>query len=324
MPELLEPLTSVLESVCERINHAQHRLSLESNEIRTRAALIDPVLTALGWDTSDPSVVAMEYQPTGSARRVDYALMDGCGNPTVFVEAKKLGEPLEAHREQMVTYANMQGVRFAALTDGSRWELYAVFEPKPLQERRKMEVDIQDAESVASCALQLLMLWRPNLESGKPVKANEPLIALGEHEPPVVPPGPEAGGRWLRLSEVDPGAESSKPLAMRIQEGPEVRLGTWSAILKCGADWLASNGHLSKIKVPMRMGPSRFLINSNPVHLNGKNFKSQYKIKGTDLYMELKLNKEYCVKNAKMLFDDCDVVTDSVRVLFRGVRAGVP
>ena len=261
--------------------------------------------------------------------------MDGIGSPAVFVEAKKLGEPLEPHREQMVTYANMQGVKFAALTDGSRWELYKVFEPKPLEERRKMEVDIRSVESVQSCALQLLMLWRPNLESGSPVKPNEPVVNPGKQQPParsgpprtgerwLRPPKVDAdaesstGERWLRLPKVDADAESSKPLKMRIQGGPEIQLGTWKAILKGGADWLGSNGYLSNIRVPMRIGRSWLLINSSPTHLSGSNFKSQHSIEDTELYIETNFNKKNCVDHAKKLFSYCQVDPDSVEVLFR-------
>ena len=46
---LLEPLVSTIETIKGRI--ATHGASLRQNETRTRAALIDPLLTALGWDS---------------------------------------------------------------------------------------------------------------------------------------------------------------------------------------------------------------------------------------------------------------------------------
>ena len=68
--ELLKPLVDAIETVKRRIT--EHGTSLRENEIRTRAALIDPILKALGWDVSDPDLV-MPESPMGSGR-VDYAL----------------------------------------------------------------------------------------------------------------------------------------------------------------------------------------------------------------------------------------------------------
>lgn len=52
---LLDELVNVIEKLQERIS--VHGNSLKQNECRTRAALIDPLLTALGWDVSDPGLV---------------------------------------------------------------------------------------------------------------------------------------------------------------------------------------------------------------------------------------------------------------------------
>ena len=56
----LDDLVQVIEALQERIR--EHGDSLRQNEIRTRVALIDPLLTALGWDVSDPGVVTAEYR----------------------------------------------------------------------------------------------------------------------------------------------------------------------------------------------------------------------------------------------------------------------
>lgn len=46
-------------------------------EAQTRYAIIDPILSALGWDTSDPKECRPEWQFKGSKQRVDYALFSG-------------------------------------------------------------------------------------------------------------------------------------------------------------------------------------------------------------------------------------------------------
>ena len=167
----LDDLVQVIETLQQRIR--EHGDSLRQNQIRTRVALIDPLLTALGWDVADPGVVTAEY-PVGGGR-ADYALRTAGTIPAATFEAKKLGESLEPHRMQMLNYSNAAGIRYAGLTDGNSWELYEIFKPGTLDERRILEAVIS-SESTDHLALRFLLLWRPNLGSGKPVEAYEPIL----------------------------------------------------------------------------------------------------------------------------------------------------
>ena len=157
-------------------------LTFRQNETRTRTALIDPLLRVLGWDVSEPGLVTPEYSVQG--KWADYALLDASGKPAVLVEAKKLGETLSAHQMQMVNYAVASGVPYAGLSNGDRWELYRVFDPKPLED--KLILDMSIAKMPAhECALKVLMLWRPNLQSGQPIQADDPILPSGEALPPA-------------------------------------------------------------------------------------------------------------------------------------------
>lgn len=98
----------------------EHKSVLEENETRTRMALIDPLLQALGWDTSDPSQVIPEYKVEG--KMVDYALLGQNGRAVAVIESKRLNESLDKHMMQMINYANMAGISYAGLTNGDRWE----------------------------------------------------------------------------------------------------------------------------------------------------------------------------------------------------------
>ena len=163
----LETLVCVIESLQERIHRDGETIS--SNEIRTRAALVDPLLNALGWDTTDPRGVIPEYAAGGGV--ADYALlkvMPGGNTPVIaFIEAKRLHEPLKPHRAQMLTYANMSGVKYAGLTNGDCWELYEVFKEAPLDERRIVDVSLL-RERAVDCAVKLLPLQWPSPETGGP------------------------------------------------------------------------------------------------------------------------------------------------------------
>ena len=194
----LDDLVSVIETLKARLQ--THRQVLQANETRTRMALIDPLLQALGWDPADPALVLAEYDLRGN--RADYALLGGTGEPVAFVEAKRLGESLASHRMQIVNYANLSGVPYAGLTDGNQWELYKVFDPAPIEDRLLLNMSIADRPA-HEVALHLLLLWQPNLASGQPVVANEPVLTtatepvtaqpVAEPEierPPAPPPAP--------------------------------------------------------------------------------------------------------------------------------------
>lgn len=169
-----DDLINVIETLKKRMT--MYRQSLQQNETRTRTALIDPLLTALGWDVSDPGLVTPEY--TVGQGRADYALIDGGPRPgsVAIVEAKSLDSFLnDRERNQMLTYANMEGVKYAILTNGDCWELYDIFKPAHLNERRLLSVKIINTPA-HRLALQLLLLWRPNLTSGQPVTAQGPAL----------------------------------------------------------------------------------------------------------------------------------------------------
>ena len=154
----LDDLVARIELLRARIR--SHNTALRENETRTRMALIDPLLHALGWDVSDPGVVTPEYKVSDGW--ADYALLRPNGQPAATVEAKKLGEPLMSHRMQMLNYANASGIDYAGLTDGNHWELYNVFKRGQLEERRILEVSIANdpgprkrPETAAALASQL-------------------------------------------------------------------------------------------------------------------------------------------------------------------------
>ena len=139
----------VIETLKERIT--AHGPSLRASETRTRMALIDPLLGALGWDVTDPEMVTPEYS-VGNGR-ADYALLSKDMTPVAFIEAKHLGEPLERpqQEDQLFTYALRQQVKYAALTDGNRWLLddVSVFSGG---ERRLLQISIAEHADARICS----------------------------------------------------------------------------------------------------------------------------------------------------------------------------
>ena len=84
-------LRDAIKAASRRVDvHGEYIASLE---VRTRYALVDPILQALGWNLTDPSQVQVEYETTDQPNpcRVDYALLSP-GKPKILVEAKPLPE----------------------------------------------------------------------------------------------------------------------------------------------------------------------------------------------------------------------------------------
>ena len=124
-------------------------------EIDTRYAFIDPVLTALGWNVSDPKRVVAEWRR--GEGWLDYALFAPgsratileSGAPCIAVEAKSLWgherSSLAEHESQLQYYvtaspAMQQGL--GVLTNGAEWRIYDVAMPGEFADKLVVAVDI--------------------------------------------------------------------------------------------------------------------------------------------------------------------------------------
>ena len=277
---MLDELVDVIETLKSRIN--EHRAVLQGNEAQTRMSLIDPLLRALGWDTADPAMVRPEYVVNG--RRADYALMNPQGEVVVFLEAKNLGEQLANHRSQVVAYASELGIRFPALTNGNEWEVYDNSQLVPIEQRRVLNVSIANADS-AKCALQFLLLWHPNLASGQPIEASEPILGTEPSVPaiaiptdPAVPAAPDAG--LITLQNLHPEAGTKPPTMVRLPSGETRQITTWKSILLEITEWLIRDGALTADKCPSPGGQStaHYSINARPEHANGTRFFAPHEL----------------------------------------------
>ena len=310
----LDELVSRIELLRERVR--LHGAELRENETRTRLVLIDPLLFALGWDVSDPEAVMPEYKTKGGTQ-ADYALLRSDGRPAVIVEAKKLGAAKSSHHLQMLNYANMSGIEYAGLTDGDRWELYSVFERGRLEERRILEVSIINMP-VHESALKLLLLWRPNVTSGKPASAAEPIFGMGSRElPPEAPvPAPSpAQSNWVVLSEYNPPAGTPYPAAIRFWDGSELRLQKWYEILTSVVEKLYAGKRLTMKDLPIGWSNKVYSVHTEAIHPNGKEFVSARQIEGTPLFVNVHLSAAGVRRNTKRILEFCRLDPTSVHLL---------
>ena len=120
------PMPKYIEDYRKRVEELAKDVS--GNEQATKQALIGPLMTALGWDLTDPRVCMPEYKAdfgTGrSSKPIDWAFIHE-GKRVIFVEAKAAGKRLDNFDEQLKAYfAQDPGVRVGILTNGEQWKFF--------------------------------------------------------------------------------------------------------------------------------------------------------------------------------------------------------
>ena len=236
----LDELAATIETIKSRIN--EHRTSLAANETRTRQVLIDPLLSALGWDVSDPNQVELEYDVRG--KRADYALKSN-GQVVGVIEAKSLRSPLEEREtRQALTYANESAIAYMAVTDGDTWRMYDVFAVKPIEDRIIMEFSISLTPTHLS-ALRSLSMWRANIGSDSgPALANEPVLGVEDTgDGPDSPIDEQEASQtsnegWIQLDKARYNARDPRPTRIRLPDQSEIRIASWKNVWISIAEWM--------------------------------------------------------------------------------------
>jgi hypothetical protein len=153
-----QTLTSVLPKLRKRIQKIKSRKE-SIGEQNTKAALIDPLLSALGWDVEDIDEVSREYRRKPQDNPVDYALFM-LRSPRLFVEAKGLEKDLSDRKwiSQVLGYATVVGVEWCVLTNGEEYRLYNAHAPVDVEQKlfRVVRISESDQEEYILETLELL------------------------------------------------------------------------------------------------------------------------------------------------------------------------
>ena len=317
---MLDKLVETIDSLKQRIR--DHRDDIQDNEWRTRHALINPMLCALGWDVSNPKHVVIEPKVVSenSQRWADYGLLNDRGQTLLFLEAKKLNDRNE-HVWQTVSYVvqeNSRGessIRYCACTNGDIWRIYDVRAPQP----QIMEVSIT-RDSSAKCALKLSSLWRVSLEDGSLVEPIQPIAeaerpALSQQNPGQLqisealtprqePPRPiEHPGDWTPLTAEFATLGSPAPTVIRFPNGQEITTRYWIHILIETARWLYRAGMLTSENCRMFMtdstGASSYLLSPDGRHTT-RAFRSPQEI-AEGIYLECNLSSRDIIHQSQRL-----------------------
>jgi predicted type IV restriction endonuclease len=175
------------------------------DETETKQAMILPILQLLGWNVWDTEEVKPEYPVEGKKAaeggRVDYCLRIN-KKSEVFLEAKRPGEDLERHQEQLLDYSFREGVDLAILSNGIFWWFYLARKKCHWKERKFYAIDImqQPIEEVAQKLKELLS--RNLVQSGEALQNAKSIDELRARQKKINETMPKA---WNKIiSEGDP------------------------------------------------------------------------------------------------------------------------
>jgi hypothetical protein len=152
-----------LQAIIERIkSHLTH--SAYTNEAAVTHGIVMPLLNALGWDSSDPTMIVPEYN--SGRGRVDFALLGGARRAAVFVEVKGVGRSVEGDR-QLFEYAFHEGVPLCVLTDGREWSFYLPSGQGSYDDRRIYRLQLDDRAAAESERVLIRYLAFDRVRSGQ-------------------------------------------------------------------------------------------------------------------------------------------------------------
>ena len=317
----LNELQELVHDLERRIN--EHGSRLRNNEATTRYALIDPLLSKLGWDLTNPSQVQMEFSipvfddATGEKKnwRADYAMWTTpLGRPCLIVEAKSLGTKLAAGLHQSINYCTQEGINHFVVTNGQEWEGYAVHIGVPLSEKRVFKFNLADIGR--SGVLPLLWLWPGNFSGNRaePVpihrvdpadKHDEMFEARSEtlDSLPPVPPSPSAELTLNDYGDIEGGWPA--PSHLRFPDGQTERIRAWVDLQVATVKWLVRVGRLTPNDCPLANAKGTHLVRTDPRQGKGKTggFRTP-KAAGASLWIGGSCNAASHVQKAKEILEE--------------------
>ena len=272
----LDELNELVGTLKGRIE--QHRDMLSKSETATRYALIDPLLTALGWDLQDPGQVRMEYHTGGGF--ADYAMLSGgsASRPRLVIEAKKLGRPLSEGLSQSITYSNEKGILYSVVTNGRDWAAYDTFKAVPNEDKKIIDFNLMDPTQ--TIVMKMLWLWRGNFESGSPIVPVAPdrpiLQPTATPAPQLVPvespSNVQRPNRDTPLDEFNPSRRDRPPAALLFPDGINKKITKWFEIQISVVGWLIETGRLTDADCPMMGSRGGHLVVASSADKNGNSF----------------------------------------------------
>ncbi len=134
------------------------------SEADTKVHFIEPLVAALGW--SGIGVVTREYYVKNSQEFIDYVMAGPDGRRLLAIEAKPLQTaPTEKHAAQLIQYCAVEGVEWAALTNGRELQFFNTFLKPDLAAKRVLSLDLLAFNSDPEFDALFGQVWQLSRES---------------------------------------------------------------------------------------------------------------------------------------------------------------
>lgn len=134
--------TNKVENIANRVETLKDKVTTEE---ATKTSFILPMLSALGYDIFDPTVVVPEFTADigkKKGEKVDYAIMKD-DKPLILIEAKPHTEQLDRHKSQLERYFTVTDSKFAILTNGVEYRFYSDIEkPNVMDQSPFLVIDV--------------------------------------------------------------------------------------------------------------------------------------------------------------------------------------
>lgn len=258
--QIQSPLSNLRQVLAEvKAKALLYKTTLPTNEAATRAALIDPVLKALGWDIANPNMV--EVEKTVPTAKADYAVRDYSGVVQIIIEAKSLSQNLSSHDAQTFRYSHAFQVSSVFLTDGIVWQHFADFQPQGFKPTKTFDLSKQD-QDLGEVAAYLV----ENLDAAK-FWPEQPNINVLEQEvaqlkselndlkqqvqrilPPITPPPPPPPRQWTELSSITT-ATGTTPSSLQLPDNTPVSVKSWKDVLVESCKFVLA--HNPQVQIPL-------------------------------------------------------------------------
>jgi hypothetical protein len=340
----------MLTQIVEKIK--KFRSLYEQNEMAVRDQIVNPVLRNLGWDPENPEEVqpnvsteegVPDYSLIKDGKKI---LFVEAKKLSVDIEEREV-------IRQLAKYSFSEGTKYGVLTNGAVWVLIRSFEEgTTLTERIVWKTDLEN-EELPSVIRKITTISKTNIEHievlVKKVQILDEIWQSLLEEPeemikglmPVVKsiitqgyPDYQFEDTEIedllkeRVKEIISGASEEEtpserpiePISWRGEsprkmklKGEVFELRNSFEILVNTANWLIKNGKLRPSDCPIGFGGKRNLINKEPKHKYGGDFRAPKKL-SNELWIETHHSTADCINYAKRLLKRFGVPSDILMI----------
>lgn len=322
----------------------------KSNENEVRRTLVEPVLEALDWNVRSLEDVRSELK-TEDGQRLDYMLRKR-GKDVLVVEVKAQKEKLENYLNQLVVYCSNLGVSFGIITNGATWILFKAFE-EGVKGRDRIVFSL-DTLTDSTSAGKLLRISKERIDELGLLK--EQMLTFQEvWDQAIQNPEFIANALQPRVSELlmekkDAVGFRDEDLRMFLAERVSELIGnvglfpskqpkqktesragskgtmwigdvsypfrTFKEIIVNTAEWLIRNGHFDRTKMPIQLGPTRYLVNTTDDNPEGNRMISPKRL-SNGFFLETNASSFDCERWARKLLGIFGLDEGRLRVVRR-------